>query len=327
MLPIKNKLKFVIHLIGPALFVFLLWRIDLRHFVSILGTIQWSYIVVAVIFQILVFILKSERWRAIISIFEKIKATHVLKATMYGVLYALITPARLGEGFKAPLIKSETMSYGKAFLTILMDRLLDAITIILTGYFGLVYLHKSLGLSLKSLVLIAAGLIFSGAVCVVLVYWAQRSHQQESKVKIIARLCRYSRLVVDKIRLIIKTENFGRVFLLTNVLNTLAFAAYFLTIYFIALSLNLTVSFIFIVLCYSIIALLAVLPISISGMGTRDVALIYFFGFLNISAEKAVAVSMLDLVLMHYGVLLLFFVFFGIRRIIRVRFWNKNIIM
>lgn len=316
MIHIKNKLKFVIHLIGPVLFIFLLWRIDLSHFISILGTIRWQYIVAAIACQVFVLIFKSERWRAMISIFEKMSTMHILKTTVYGSLYALITPARLGEGFKAPLIKSETMSYGKVFFTIFMDRFMDACTIVLTGYFGLVFLRVPLGLSVTTLLIIATALLFGGALFVSLVYFALRPRQIEQKIKIIARVCDFVRLITKKLKEIINTRNFKRVFWLTNGLNLFAFFFYFLTTYFITLALGLSVSFIFIVLSYSIIAFLAVLPISISGIGTRDVALIYLFGFLNISAEKAVAVSLLDLVFMHYGVLLLFFILFGVRHLV-----------
>lgn len=320
---IKNKLKFAIHLIGPLLFVFLLWRIDLRHFLSVLGTIRWQYIIAAIVCQVFVLLFKSERWRAVISVFERLSAMHILKTTIYGSLYALITPARLGEGLKAPLIKSETMNYSKAFFTIFTDRFLDAGTIILTGYFGLVFLRASLGLSVTTLVLIAAALLFGGALFVGLVYFAQRPRQFEPKIKIIARLCHYVRLITEKLKEIVKMKNFKRVFWFTNFLNLVAFFFYFLTIYFITLSLELSVSFIFIVLCYSIIAFLAVMPISISGIGTRDMTLIYFLGFLNISAEKAIAVSLLDLVFMHYGVLLLFFIFFSVRQLVALRSSNK----
>lgn len=65
--------------------------------------------------------------------------------------------------------------------------------------------------------------------------------------------------------------------------------------YLLAISINLNVSYIFLFLAMSIIALLDALPISFSGIGTRDLGLISLFSLVSINKEYAFSYSFLIL--------------------------------
>ena len=65
------------------------------------------------------------------------------------------------------------------------------------------------------------------------------------------------------------------------------------------------VSPLFFVWVIPLLGLLDLLPISISGIGTRDVTLIFFFGLQAVSAEQAVAFSLLYLFTSYWLIALL----------------------
>jgi hypothetical protein len=75
--------------------------------------------------------------------------------------------------------------------------------------------------------------------------------------------------------------------------------------YLLALSIGIDVGLFFFILVIPIISLLDLLPISISGIGTRDIALIFLFGLKSISAEQAVAFSLIYLFMSYWLIALI----------------------
>jgi hypothetical protein len=72
-----------------------------------------------------------------------------------------------------------------------------------------------------------------------------------------------------------------------------------------ARSLGIDLGLFFFILVIPVISLLDLLPISISGIGTRDLALIFLFGLQGISAEQAIAFSLLYLFMSYWLIALL----------------------
>jgi hypothetical protein len=75
--------------------------------------------------------------------------------------------------------------------------------------------------------------------------------------------------------------------------------------YLLALSIGIDAGILFFVLVIPVISLLDLIPISISGIGTRDMALIFLFGLKNISAEQAVAFSLVYLFMSYWLIALI----------------------
>ena len=69
-----------------------------------------------------------------------------------------------------------------------------------------------------------------------------------------------------------------------------------LSAYLLALSIGISISFLALVSCYTISALVAQIPVSIYGIGTRDMSMIALFSYYGLSSESAVAFSILLLI-------------------------------
>ena len=63
--------------------------------------------------------------------------------------------------------------------------------------------------------------------------------------------------------------------------------------YLLLLSLGISLPLFTVFVLYSIMALSDIIPLSISGLGTRDAVAILFFSFLGLPAEQAIAFSLL----------------------------------
>ena len=154
-----NSLKQALSLVGIIIFFIVLSQINRSYIWQILLSVKLSILLVAVLVQTITLIFKSERWRVLISLYQDFPFFHVFRASMYGCLYAAVTPARLGVGFAAPFIKSSKINYTQIFFSIIIDRVLDIITIVFAGYIGLILLRNIIGINAKALFAFTLGLI------------------------------------------------------------------------------------------------------------------------------------------------------------------------
>ena len=80
--------------------------------------------------------------------------------------------------------------------------------------------------------------------------------------------------------------------------------------FLLAQSLELDISWNFLLATIPLVALLDLLPISVLGVGTRDAALVYAFSFLSLPGETALSFSFLFLVFSYLSVSLVGLAFF-----------------
>ncbi|GAH55102.1 unnamed protein product, partial [marine sediment metagenome] len=73
------------------------------------------------------------------------------------------------------------------------------------------------------------------------------------------------------------------------------YAIFFSQCYLLALSLNLSLSFLDIAVYMAVANLVVLIPVSIAGIGTRDATLIALFSLQGVSAEAALSYSLLVL--------------------------------
>ena len=318
----KGSIKWIVHLIGPIVFIIILLRLDLHNVWQSILSAKLFYLILAILSQIISILLKCQRWRIIIALYQKLPFFQVLKASIYGFIYASITPGKVGEGFKAPLIKNPSLRYSQIFFSIIVDRLLDVLPIILAGYLSLIYLRNVIKVDIYVLLSITAGLILIFTIAYYLYQRLRKNrlfdHSQNKFTGINNWLHNDLNLIIDNIFIFSNRPASRKIFSRAISMSILLYFFYFLAVYFIALSINLDISFMFMVLCFSAVSFLALLPISISGIGTRDISLIFFFNMIGISAEKAIAFSLIILSIMTYGTLLLYFLMIEISEFLKV---------
>ena len=76
-------------------------------------------------------------------------------------------------------------------------------------------------------------------------------------------------------------------------LTCLSYLIFFIQCYLIALAIGISIDFLTITLFMAISNLISFIPISISGLGTRDAALIYLFSLVELKPELAVSYAFL----------------------------------
>lgn len=289
--------KTIFRLLGIALFIVILFKIDFTKAISILSKIRLEYLLLAMLFIFLQIALKAYRWNYLKKR-QKMKFSLTNSSLMYfsSLYLGIITPGRIGELSKIFYLKKEGHGIAKSSVSVVMDRLNDLIYLILVGIGGMMFFS---GIFNKELKLILYSLTILLIIFVILIINRNVRGIILRRIFMILVPNKYHKKVSSFLKEFysevkkIKTKGF-----ITTALITIAsFILYYIMAFMLAISLNINISFFYLSICVTISAFITMIPISIVGIGTRDLTLIGLFSFLSINQETAVAFSLLILLM------------------------------
>lgn len=305
----KQKFKIITgilnwKLIGIILFIVVLCSIDIPEVIRVLHDANWILVGLAMSLQMATVFLKSIRWHVLLRALN----THYPLWRGFA-LYAIsgymgvVTPARLGEFWKAIRLKQEVgVPLSRGVLATIVDRGIDFYFYFCIG----TLCAAQVGLLVK-LPLIGWIVLF-GVVGIPLLLLQGGSRRRIASVLIPGRVLR--QLGIDLKEAI---DNFDRdcrrlvSFSLLSVIAITLVTTFILLIQFWLMlqSLRIEVSFLIGAMIISLLKFVGNIPVSIFGLGTRDLSLIFIFHMLDLPTYKAVGVSALVLVVNHIGISIL----------------------
>jgi uncharacterized protein (TIRG00374 family) len=199
---------------------------------------------------------------------------------------------------------------------VLFDKGISLVTLLILAFIGACVI--ALKLNKADIVLFISAPLFLLAVCFVAFAMTSLSfHLKRRFALAFETLCRkvfskkLTTLFSDLKIVLFEFKKQRKLAFVVSALSVISWLCLFLRNYLYACALGINVSFIYFLFIWPIIFLITLLPISIIGIGVRDVALILFFAFLGISKEHAVSLSVLEIILfLLFPVTIGFFVAF-----------------
>jgi uncharacterized protein (TIRG00374 family) len=293
---IKNifKNKWFFRLIGIAIFAFILvYKIDLKETLSVFQHLNPFYLFSAIIIMIIASTIKPYRWQYILkTIGINYSFWKTYKLYFIGLFMGIITPARLGEAGKILYLKKDRHPLDKSLISIVIDRFADITYLISFGFIGLFfffYLFKNLIISVAIIAVVGAILFLliiknKGAKIILkkaVFFLAPAKYKQKLQKS-------FSEFI--KILKLYKLKNYFAIFIIT----IFCWLPSYVAVYFLAKSVGITrVSFLYLAVSITVTSLITLLPISISGIGTRETVLLLLLIPFSISSEQIVSFSLL----------------------------------
>ena len=294
------KITKYLGLVGIILFVYIISKINLNQVINIFSSANPFFIVLSLVMLLFMIILRSVRWRIIIKAtgFD-ISLKDCTLIWLKGYFLGGVTPGRVGDLFRAKFLTDKIrISLGKSLLTAVIDRVLDILVIFGLSVLGILMISQLFGIELFSLHYLFILLVISGLGLYILI-------SRKLTAKIASPL--FNLFVPSKFKE--KTKiNFDEFYTGLELLKERKphlFASFSVGIlswlvvgiggYLIALSLSLNISYWYVLVSLAISSIVALLPISISGLGTREATFIFLFSIINIVPEEAVSFSLLIL--------------------------------
>jgi uncharacterized protein (TIRG00374 family) len=126
-------MKFLAGMGISLFFLILLFRkIDFNQLVNVLKTLDYRYLVAAVIVTILSISSRAVRWHYLVLPLKKAKPRNLLSATIICYMANNLLPARLGEFARAFVFaEKEGLSASSVFATLVIDRLFDGFSVLI----------------------------------------------------------------------------------------------------------------------------------------------------------------------------------------------------
>ena len=256
-------------------------------------------------FQLLPFILsifilvafhisKAYRWRYILSI-HKIKSSLKDSYLIYmsGLFVGILTPGRLGDFIKILYLKNDGVSTIKATFISFVDRIFDLGFLLLLGIFYTIFLSKVFSIQSYTLFMIVVSLL--------ILFFAVKLLREEKIKKLSLKFVpsTYQPLFSTGFKeLKSDFKNYNLItFSILTLLTVFGWCIYITVIYGLTKSINLPIPLFYVGAFFVFSTLVTFIPITVAGVGTRDLVLIAMFTRLGYLKEEAIAFSMLILII------------------------------
>ncbi len=214
------------------------------------------------------------------------------RLTMISHLFNKIMPGALGGDFVKTLyaIKEKKGSGIKNVIAVVIDRVIGLISIFIFGLIALMFSSQQLDIQLWKIILVF--LFFTGCM------YAAFNRRVLDFIEVISQKVNIKHVwiksILDNWRQSISfyVENKGRVFKSLLLCVPIHFAS-FVIFFLFSRSIGMEVGFTDVIFVVTIMWLITALPISIGGMGVRELSFVWLFSLYNISSEQAIALSFL----------------------------------
>lgn len=287
--------RWLSRLLGPVLLGIILATLEVDEIATALERASVPPIVAACLAVLPTFPLRSWRWRILLEgSGVKLGAVEALNAYAFSIVVGAATPGRLGELIKISYLRNKGVATSVAVLSVGLDRLFDVLFLFVVGVGAAVGLVGGQSAPAE----VAATLAAAAAIAIMLRYANSRAGRRVVD-RSIARLLpeTWARQVGTALR---DVSALARglppsTLVVAALLTAITWVATYFAVYLCAVALGLAVPFLDICGVTAISSLVTFLPISILGLGTRDLSLIALLAPYGVAPHAAVALSALFL--------------------------------
>lgn len=275
----------LIRLIGFGLLGVVLWHVPLDQVVATLRRADLGLTVLAVGLMLPFFVFKSWRWQLLLRALNlSLPWSRALMLYFVGLFAGHVSPGQVGEGIKAVYLQRQGYGLHSGLASVVLDRLADLALLVLIAILGLPLLAARVGLEIPVVLPLAA-------LAPVLLGMALLLGRRALVPVIAARVgpARIEVLVAAAAALRARLPALAA-------LTGLAYVVHYVRYYGLLRALDVPLPPLDFVVVLTLASLVALVPISLMGIGTRDLTLVGLFNLYDLPPETALAFSMLVLI-------------------------------
>lgn len=286
--------RWLFRLLGVAVFVVILLRIDRAAVAATLQSVGWRVWAYNLALLAVVTVAKSLRWQLLLRPLTDYSLWRTILSFSSAGYLAMVTPGRVGDFMRAQFVKEETgVPVSAALGSVVLDRIFDLGLLAVVGGWGLTTL--ALGPQVTLLFLLLAGLL--GVIA-----WVCTRTAMVAKI-----FNRVARSLPQRFAAMLAgggetfTGYFKKLswhhYLLAVLYTTIAYAVIFFQLFDFAGHMGIPLSWWQVCFFVSITTIISLVPVSIAGVGTRDLLYILMFAQIGLPETAAVAFAMIHFVL------------------------------
>jgi len=285
-----------IKFIGLGIFIFILYTTNLHQLLAAIKKFSLLQICLLIILSFFVILFKSVRFRSILKI-NKVESNFYKTFLIYGsgIYLGTITPGRLGDFTKVLYLKNHFgCRYTKGVIINIIDRVLDLFILVLTSLLALNWLVK---INTK-IIILSAILIVS----IIVIFFHK---------KMINTIIRFvERIFKTNIPELWTDHLFSLALFMPLFFSLIPYLLIYYQMIFISRILGFTINPYLLIGTLALGNITGLIPISISGLGTRDAVFILMLGKVGLTSAEAVSLSLSFFLLNNFSILIISFFLF-----------------
>ncbi|MBS4095606.1 MAG: flippase-like domain-containing protein [Sulfuricella sp.] len=293
-----------IRLLGVALFAWILWQLDWRMVQQSVMGLHAGYLMIYVLLFCLMMALRILRvGKALARQGHHVSLGLLYRFTIEAGFLAAVTPGRVGEVVKIGFLKGAGVPFSRSLIIVLVERGYDAFFLMVTGGIGIFYFSAFYYRSAYSWAVAAA--IALGLVIPAFFLLYRFVFPRMAK-KLGPLMRRWVPAIVADHWSEIRVEfpsMFSRIFGVMTAYSLILVVVNIGQVYFLAKAFGMDIGFFYIGFAYAVATVVTLLPISVSGLGTREACYIFLLGLAGISPEAATLFSLFDGVIFTFAAL------------------------
>ncbi len=284
---------------GLVILGYLILSFDIKNIATVISSAKAEFLVLALVTYAISFLILTLRWKKILlAMGIDLPLREAYTAFVAGVLLSDFTPAKLGDLGRAYLVKKR-LDPKRGVVSVIMDRYMDILTILILSIIGLLLLSGEKGISGDDLVYIILSLmvILFAFLLGALLLWFRIDKTLQFILSLVSKSSRTEKITtsLSKFKEGLGGLNNRRTLIRTGILYTfIAWLTHALRVSLIIQAVDATMPFYFLPFLLPMISALALLPISPGGLGLVEGGMAAFLALFGIPPSTGIAIALID---------------------------------
>lgn len=286
----------ILPIIGIGIFTYLIIKLNIIKILQEINNLNLLFLPAIIISVILFLIIQPLKW-FVIARKQNIKISFIdsFKINLISNFYGFVTPGKIGSVIRVNYLKKKGGNIGKGLSNFVIDKILDLSSLfILAIGLGLLFYNE----------IIPSNYLFLFSIIFLFIITAFFVFSKKKNSRKILRFIHHKfipKKFKEKSKELFDSfyDNFpSRSSLIFYfIVNLSVWIFNYFIVYLIGLSLGISINFIVFLSLLAISTLVAQIPITINGFGTRELTLIGLFSLFGVSAIKVFSMSVLSLII------------------------------
>lgn len=288
------KEKIITIILTLVLLALVYTKIDLNTLILSITSINPIYIILFIVFVSVSLLIKTMQWNYLIKPFKRIKLIRLYPFLILSNIYGKLTPGNLGEFYRGELLyKNYNIPRSKAYSTVLIDKMISLLASFLLIFISLIFIKELFNDQTINSILLIFGIFLIAVITFFILIFNERMKKIVLKL-IPKKFKNYIKSKFNNVKTAIKIINKNK----KDIINSLFFSIIFWLFntfnqWFLLKGLGYQINFLFLISAALITMLITMIPITVSGFGTRELSLIFFLNQIGIPSEVSVSFSLI----------------------------------
>ncbi|MEW6063429.1 MAG: lysylphosphatidylglycerol synthase transmembrane domain-containing protein [Nanoarchaeota archaeon] len=288
------KLRKIIPVIGILIFIFLLYKIGIKNILSSLISGNLFYLFIAALFVPITIFLQAFKWDVILRKQKiNIPFSTVLKLQLISIFYGFLTPGRIGSFVRIFYVKEHAKKrLSESMSNVILDKALDFFMVFLFAIFGSMLLGNYL---LNNLTYVIGIIFIAFILCILFFLKKERSAFVLRFVHKLLIPNKFKKDAKESFYLFYKDMLNAKDLVFPFVFALLTWFFIYTQMYVFAKAYSIDIGYFYVIAVFSISVVVGLIPITISGLGTRELTLVALFSIFAVNADVVMAMSIVGM--------------------------------